>query len=106
LNRLQGLPIDVLKIDRSFIQSKQWDISEMIVQLATRLGLEVIAEGVETTEDLAALQAVGCTKMQGYLFSKPLDSQAAGALIQSFRSSTDMYHLPVSKSFTPLPEAT
>lgn len=109
LNRLQRLPIDVLKIDRSFIQSKQWDISEMIVQLATRLGLEVIAEGVETTEDLAALQAVGCTKMQGYLFSKPLDSQAAGALIQSFRSSTEMQanpHLPVSKSFTPLPEAT
>ncbi|PSB27257.1 diguanylate phosphodiesterase [Stenomitos frigidus ULC18] len=81
LGRLQDLPIDVLKIDRSFVQSQQWDISETIVLLAAKLGLDVIAEGVETAEDQAALEAVGCTKMQGYHFSKPLNSQAATALI-------------------------
>ncbi|MGI0489823.1 EAL domain-containing protein [Pantanalinema rosaneae CENA516] len=81
LGRLQDLPIDVLKIDRSFVQGKQWDISETIVLLASKLGLDVIAEGVETVEDLEALQASGCHKMQGYLFSKPIDSQAATALM-------------------------
>jgi c-di-GMP phosphodiesterase len=83
LGRLQELPIDVLKIDRSFVQGKQWDISATIVLLATKLGLDVIAEGVEIAEDLAALQAAGCTKMQGYHFSKPLGSQEATALMKS-----------------------
>jgi c-di-GMP phosphodiesterase len=83
LGRLQELPIDVLKIDRSFVKSQQWDISETIVLLAAKLGLDVIAEGVETAADLAALLAVGCTKMQGYHFSKPLNSQAATALMMS-----------------------
>lgn len=81
LGRLQEMPINALKIDRSFVKNQQWDISEIIVLLANKLGLDVIAEGVETAEDLAALQAVGCTKMQGYQFSKPLDSKSATALI-------------------------
>jgi c-di-GMP phosphodiesterase len=83
LGRLQKLPISVLKIDRSFVQTNQWDICETVILLARKLGLDVIAEGVETTEDLDSLRAVGCTKMQGYLFSKPLDSQVATALITS-----------------------
>ncbi len=87
LRRLQELPIHALKIDRSFIQSKQWDISETIILLAAKLGLDVIAEGVETNEDLAALQAIGCNKMQGYLFSKPLNAQAVTELIQAFQAS-------------------
>lgn len=81
LGRLQDLPIDVLKIDRSFVQRKQWDISETIILLALKLGLDVIAEGVETAEDVTALQASGCQKMQGYFFSMPIDSQAATSLI-------------------------
>lgn len=89
LGRLQRLPINVLKIDRSFVQSNQWDICETVILLAQKLGLDVIAEGVETAEDLASLKAVGCTKMQGYLFSRPLDSQVATALITSSRSAVD-----------------
>ncbi len=81
LGRLRELPIDVLKIDRSFVHNKQWDISETIVLLATKLGLDVIAEGVETADELAALRALGCNTMQGYYFSQPLDSQAATKLI-------------------------
>ncbi len=88
LGRLQELPIDALKIDRSFIQKKQWDISSTIVLLAKKLGLDVIAEGIETVEDRAALQAMGCTKMQGYYFSRPLDRQAATALLQSDHFAT------------------
>lgn len=90
LGRLQNLPIDVLKIDRSFVQGKQWDISETIVLLATKLGLDVIAEGVETAEDLEALQASGCQKMQGYFFSKPVDSQAAAALLATTSSIANL----------------
>ncbi|WP_008311103.1 putative bifunctional diguanylate cyclase/phosphodiesterase [Leptolyngbya sp. PCC 6406] len=81
LSRLQELPIDGLKIDRSFVQSQQWQISKTICLLARNLGLDVIVEGVETPEELTALQRAGCTKMQGYYFSKPLDSQSVTALL-------------------------
>jgi len=81
LARLQDLPVDALKIDRSFIQSKRWDISEAIIDLALRLGLDVIAEGVETFEDRLALQSLGCEHMQGYFFSKPIDSKSAHQLM-------------------------
>lgn len=81
LGRLQDLPIDTLKIDRSFVQGKQWDINEAIIAMATKLGIDVIAEGVETVEDLSALNMLGCRKMQGYLFSEPVDSQTATELI-------------------------
>lgn len=81
LARLQDLPIDALKIDRSFICSKRWDISETIIALASKLGLATIAEGVETLEDLTALQTLGCQYMQGYLFSRPVESQVATQLL-------------------------
>ncbi|MBL1176625.1 EAL domain-containing protein [Pantanalinema sp. GBBB05] len=90
LGRLQDLPIDVLKIDRSFIQGKQWDISETIILLASKLGLDVIAEGVETVEDVAALQSSGCQKMQGYFFSKPIDGPTATNLIASTIARGDL----------------
>lgn len=86
LGRLKEFPIDVLKIDRSFVMSKQWDISEMIVWLAEKLGLSVIAEGVETADDVAALESVGCRMMQGHFFASALDIQSATALLeQSYR---------------------
>lgn len=81
LARLQDLPVDALKIDRSFIQSKRWDISEAIIDLALRLGLNVVAEGIETSEDMATLRGLGCEQMQGYFFSKPVDSTQIGALM-------------------------
>lgn len=84
LARLQDLPIDALKIDRSFIQSKRWDISETIIVLAAKLGLEVIAEGVETLDDLLALQTLGCQQMQGFFFSKPVDTAIASDLLAAY----------------------
>lgn len=87
LARLQDLPIDALKIDRSFIQSKRWDISETIIALAVKLGLEVIAEGVETADDFAALQALGCQQMQGYFFSKPVDPAIATQFLSTYLHS-------------------
>lgn len=81
LGRLKDLPIDALKIDRSFVSGKKWDISETILMLANKLGLDVIAEGVETPEELVSLRALGCKQMQGYFFSKPVDHQTASHLI-------------------------
>ena len=74
---LKRFPIKMLKIDRSFVHEIQEDkedamIVKTIVAMAHNLGLEVIAEGVETEEQLAYLYDCGCDNMQGYLFSTPL----------------------------------
>jgi EAL domain-containing protein (putative c-di-GMP-specific phosphodiesterase class I) len=82
LSRLHDLPIDVLKIDRSFVCQQKWDIIQAIMILSGSLKLKVIAEGVETPEELENLNRLGCTQAQGYLFSKPLDCQAAWALVK------------------------
>ncbi|MCH7727989.1 MAG: EAL domain-containing protein, partial [Planctomycetes bacterium] len=76
LSQLQRFPYSSLKIDRSFIsdagQNEQdWHIVRTIVGLARNLGMKVVAEGVETTEQLARLQALRCDCGQGYLFAKP-----------------------------------
>ncbi len=88
LARLQDLPIDALKIDRSFVHFKRWDISETIILLASKLGLDVIAEGVETREDLSTLQKLGCQCMQGYFFSRPIDSSAVADLLAIYSAQT------------------
>lgn len=74
LSRLQELPFDTLKIDQSFVRNKNWMMSEAILMLAQRLNLDVVVEGVETLEDLINLKKIGLRKMQGYFFSKPVDS--------------------------------
>lgn len=92
LSYLQRFPVDALKIDRSFVSKMGADdesdpegtsIIQAIVALATKLGIEVVAEGVETAEQLAQLRALECAdgQGQGYFFSEPLDSKAAEALI-------------------------
>ncbi len=72
LGRLQELPFDTLKIDQSFVRNKNWIMSETILMLAQKLGLEVIVEGVENLDELMNLQQLGCRKMQGYFFSRPI----------------------------------
>lgn len=84
LSRLQDLPIDAVKIDRSFVQHQRWDISEAIIALAAKLGLMVIAEGVETLEELEMLKHLGCNQIQGYFFSRPLDQESAIPLVKSY----------------------
>jgi EAL domain-containing protein (putative c-di-GMP-specific phosphodiesterase class I) len=91
LSYLKLLPMDFLKIDRSFVEGlgkdpKDEGIVSAVIDLARVLGMEEVAEGVETAEQAACLRELGCSFAQGYLFSKPLPAQAAGALLAT-RSS-------------------
>ena len=77
LNMLSTLPIDALKLDMQFIrnafaQRRDTRMLEVIIELAGSLAVPVIAEGVETAEQLNALRAMGCDIVQGYYFSKPV----------------------------------
>ncbi|HEY9642109.1 MAG TPA: EAL domain-containing protein, partial [Coleofasciculaceae cyanobacterium] len=88
LSYLHRFPIDTLKVDRSFISridvdGEQLAIVRTIITLAWNLGMEVVAEGVETAKQLAQLHALHCEYAQGYLFAKPLDAQAAEQFIQA-----------------------
>ena len=88
LSYLQSFPLDILKIDRSFVNrlgevGDKPEIVQAIVTLAHHLGMEVIAEGGETAQQFAQLQALQCEYGQGYFFSKPLDREAAETLITS-----------------------
>jgi len=81
LSYLQRLPFDTLKIDRSFTRelgtgSDSLDIVKAIVEMAHSLRLEVIAEGVETEEELRQVRGLGCNYLQGFLFSRPIDAAA------------------------------
>jgi EAL domain-containing protein (putative c-di-GMP-specific phosphodiesterase class I) len=74
---LQELPIDILKIDRSFIEKMDCNrncaaMVHAVANLSRNLGLTAIAEGIETAEQLAMLRAMGCPLGQGYFFSRPM----------------------------------
>jgi diguanylate cyclase (GGDEF)-like protein/PAS domain S-box-containing protein len=86
LSYLHRFPIDTLKIDRSFIISmvdnnENIEIVRTILMLAQNLGMDVVAEGVETKEQLALLRKLGCENGQGYFFSKPTSVSGAEKLI-------------------------
>jgi diguanylate cyclase (GGDEF)-like protein/PAS domain S-box-containing protein len=89
LSYLQRLPIDTLKVDRSFVSritsepDGNRNIVEAIISLAHRLEMIVVAEGVETEEQLAILMEMNCQFGQGYLFSKPLSKPNVDALIEN-----------------------
>ena len=79
VGRLRTLPIDRVKIDQSFVRDMAGDggpICEAVLAMARSLDLDVIAEGVETDDQLAFLAAHGCTEIQGYLVSPPVDAAA------------------------------
>ncbi len=95
LNYLNRLPLDVLKIDRSFIlpltgQKSSANLVRNLIQLGTDLGLELVAEGVETLEQLEMLRAMGCHVVQGYYFSKPL-TLSDFETFESNHNSTEQY---------------
>ncbi|HEY0099161.1 MAG TPA: EAL domain-containing protein [Pyrinomonadaceae bacterium] len=85
LSYLQHFPVSTLKIDRSFVSrmtesAGTAEIVRTIMHLGQNLGMNVIAEGVETEQQSAQLKALGCEFGQGYYFSRPMDSDAAEAL--------------------------
>jgi diguanylate cyclase (GGDEF)-like protein len=86
LNYVKNLPVDGLKIDKSFVDGLGEDavndaIVRLIVDFAHTLGLKVTAEGVENDRQVASLTAMRCDLAQGFYFSKPLSSEASGALV-------------------------
>jgi EAL domain-containing protein (putative c-di-GMP-specific phosphodiesterase class I)/ActR/RegA family two-component response regulator len=87
LSYLKQLPIDTLKIDRSFIRNIDSNavdaaIVSAIFAMAQTMGLRVVAEGVETREQLQVLGHYGCVYAQGYYFSKPMPADACGKLLR------------------------
>ena len=77
LSCLEAFPVNYLKIDRSFVVAMEarestWTIVQMIIRLAKRLGIETVAEGVETELQFETLKAMGCGEIQGFYISKAL----------------------------------
>ena len=77
LSYLQRFPLDILKVDRLFVEAlgvnaEGEEIVSAVINLAHALGLEVVAEGVETSEQLQILRSLDCDLAQGFLFSRPL----------------------------------
>ena len=90
LSYLKSLPLDKIKIDKSFVQDLLEDeddatIVRAIIQLGKSLGMQVIAEGVETVEQEAYIIAQGCNEGQGYLYSKPLPARELTAYLKQAR---------------------
>ncbi len=88
LSRLQSFPVDALKIDRTFVCKMDRDLEtreivRIIIMLAHNLGLEVVAEGAETEEQVNQLKQMDCELAQGYFFSRPADHQVILELLMS-----------------------
>lgn len=88
LSYLHQLPLDALKIDRAFVSQiesskRASQLVQTILTMSSNLGIQAIAEGVTTIEQMRRLRALGCGHAQGYLFSAPLDAEAMTALLRS-----------------------
>lgn len=86
---LRRLPLDALKVDQALVAERPVSgkppapLADVVVRLGERLGLAVVAEGVETEEQLAALREAGCGYAQGYLFSRPVPAEHAEAFFEA-----------------------
>jgi diguanylate cyclase (GGDEF)-like protein/PAS domain S-box-containing protein len=94
LSSLRKLPVRKLKIDRSFISELTEDhvrraIVNTIIEVAHKMNVRVVAEGVETEDQMTFLRSRGCDEMQGYLFSKPLPSDKFEQLVMSMLPSAE-----------------
>jgi len=99
LSQLHQLPFDTLKVDRSFVQAMDREVDgrkvvESIVTLSANLGINVIAEGIETAEHWQQLARMGCELGQGYYFSRPVNAEEA--LRMAARRSREPWPLPAS----------
>jgi EAL domain-containing protein (putative c-di-GMP-specific phosphodiesterase class I) len=89
---LQRLPVDLVKIDQRFVRDVAFDPKSRefltaLIKLIQSLDLELIAEGIETKDQSAAIQEAGCMRAQGYLFSKPLDELAVTEMLSTHAST-------------------
>ena len=85
LSYLHRLPFNTLKIDRAFVQqmdSKNTAILRAIIRLAGELGMDLVAEGIEESEQAARIRSLGCTLGQGYAYGKPMEASAATQLLE------------------------
>jgi len=78
LSYLSRLPVDILKMDRSFLGAGNTDsgLAAAIIAIGERLGLEVVAEGIEEPEQIGTLRELGCELGQGFLFARPMPQPA------------------------------
>ncbi|MFM5587878.1 putative bifunctional diguanylate cyclase/phosphodiesterase [Aeromonas rivipollensis] len=90
---LNRLPIDTIKLDRSFVVGLNLPVIRATVAMATSLGLGILAEGVEDEHELAALRAQGCHVFQGFLFSPPMTSEEVAAAGFGIRCKLGHYPL-------------
>jgi len=93
LHYLNRFPVQRLKIDRSFVQDMLIDsgtakVTQAIVQLGHALGMQVVAEGVETTQEEALLREQGCDEIQGYLHSRPLPPRELASWLRARQAET------------------
>ena len=93
LQHLKCCPITTLKIDQSFVarlpdDTRDQTIVRAVIQLAHGLGMEVVAEGVETPDSLAWLRQAGCDTAQGFLFAKPMPAAAFVGFVNQWRDTT------------------
>ncbi|WP_371195141.1 putative bifunctional diguanylate cyclase/phosphodiesterase [Glaciecola sp. SC05] len=99
LQYLNELPLDVIKIDRSFVKNlhkkNTLELAKAIVSISHHMNLKVVAEGVETKEQVQALKEIGCDVFQGYYFSKPIRANelSAWALKKTATSSKPVSHI-------------
>jgi diguanylate cyclase (GGDEF)-like protein len=98
LSHLQNLPVDIVKIDRSFIKDLEpgaegcTTLVRGIIALAHNLGLQVVAEGVETAQQLALLNTLGCDIIQGFYLHRPMSVEKFEELLRAKRVSTELAH--------------
>jgi diguanylate cyclase (GGDEF)-like protein/PAS domain S-box-containing protein len=94
LDHLRQFPVDLIKVDRSFVQGIEHDardaaITANLASLAHALGLEAIAEGIETDEQLSRVQELGCDLAQGFLFAEPMPATEVTGLLVRNQSRPD-----------------
>ena len=90
LSYLKHLPLDTIKIDRSFVAELTGDdanvaIVHAVISLAHGLGIDVVAEGIETAEQLARLRELACDRGQGYFYARPLPAEELAELLRADR---------------------